>query len=264
MRSTVFGKWLWDARRGLVGWTLAIVLVGSAYAAFWPLIEDPEMQELLENYPKAMLEALNYTDIASPLGYLNATVYGLLASLLLLIYSVSAGTRTIAGDEESGTLDLVLAHPVSRTSLALQRFGAFAASILGILAVFWLVMMVVARASGMAEATAGGLAAMHLHVAAFALLFGAISFAVGAATGRRAVALATGAAVGVLAYAMRGLIPQVEGLAWVEQWSPFYWLNGARPLQNGLDPAHVGIMLSVAVVLVALGTWAFNRRDVAA
>ena len=264
MTNTVFGKWLWDNRRGILGWTAAIVLVGSGYAAFWPLIADPAMQETLNSFPPEMLEALNYSDIASPLGYLDATVYGLLSALLLLVYGVSAGARTIAGDEEAGTLDLVLAHPISRTSLALQRFAAVAASIVVILAVFWAAMALVTTITGMDELTLGGLTAMHVHVAAFALLFAAVTFAVGAATGRRGVALGVGAGLGVLAYAMRGLIPQVEGLDWVADYSAFTWLNGSKPLQHGLDLGHLGIMLGITIVLVALGTWAFGRRDVAA
>jgi ABC-type transport system involved in multi-copper enzyme maturation permease subunit len=37
---------------------------------------------------------------------------------------IAAGTRAVAGDEEAGTLELILAHPVSRRGLALRRLGA--------------------------------------------------------------------------------------------------------------------------------------------
>ena len=264
MTRSVFTKWLRDSRRSILGWTVAIAVVSGLYAAFWPLIDDPELQKLLENYPQAMLEALNYTDFTTALGYLNATIYSLLGALLTLVYAVTAGTRLIATDEEAGTLDLVLAHPVSRTSLALQRFAAFATSVLVIATVLWVAIALVAAVSGIDDLTLGNLAAMHLHLAAFGILFGAITFAVGAATGRRGLALGVGAGVGVLAYAMRGLIPQVQGLEWVEDWSAFVWLNGSEPLAHGVDPGHLGITLGLAAALVAVGTWAFTRRDVAA
>jgi len=264
MMRSVLTKWLWDSRRSLVGWTLAIVVVGCAYAAFWPLIDDPEMQQLLANYPPAVLEAINYTNITTATGYLDATVYGLLAALLLLVYAVSAGARVVAGDEEAGTLDLVLAHPISRTSLALQRFAAFVVSVAVILVVLWAALALLARPVGLDGVTPGGLAAMHLHLWAFVVLFGALAYAVGTATGRRGLALGVGAAAGVLGYAMRGLLPQVEGLEWIRDYSAFTWLNGSAPLDTGIDPGHLGIMLGLAALLVALGTWAFNRRDVAA
>lgn len=264
MTRNVFAKWLWDARRSLAGWTVAIVVVGGIYAVFWPIIDDPELQKVLENYPQAMLEALNYTDFASPEGYLSATVYGLLVALLLLVRAVSAGARLIAGDEESGTLDLVLAHPVSRSSVALQRFAAYAVSVLVILAVFWVAMVALLGPAQLDGVSPGDLAAMHVHAFAYALLFGALTFGVGAATGRRGLALVVGSAVGVLAYAARGLIPQVEGLEWVEQYSAFTWLTGSEPLRNGIDAGHVGLMLGLSILMVGVGILLFQRRDVAA
>ena len=45
------------------------------------------------------------------------------------VFTIAGGARSVAGDENAGTLDLVLAHPVSRRSLALQRFAATAGGI---------------------------------------------------------------------------------------------------------------------------------------
>ncbi len=261
MTRNVFTKWLWDSRRGIGGWTLAIVLAGCGYAAFWPTIDDPSIQELIDNYPAALLEAINYTSISTAAGYLDATVYGLVVAVLLLVYAVAAGARIIAGDEEAGTLDLVLAHPVSRTSVALQRFASFTASVVLIVVVFWAVMMIIAGPAQFSGIPPAMLAAMHVHLAAFAVLFGAISFAVGAVTGRRGVALASGAVGGVLAYAASGIIPQVEGMAWVRDYSPFTWLNGAKPLINGVDLTDLALMVGISALLVAIGALGFGRRD---
>ncbi len=264
MTSNVFTKWLWDSRRSLLGWTLAIIVAGCGYAAFWPTINDPQMQELLENYPAALMEALNYTNISTAAGYLNATVYGLVVAVLLLVFSVATGARTIAGDEEAGWLDLVLAHPVSRTGVALQRFAAYVASVLLIAVVFWLAMVAISGPAQLSAVSPAMLAGMHLHLAAFAVLFGSITFCVGAATGRRGLALGVGAGIGLLGYAMSGVIPQVEGLEWVRDYSPFAWLNGSEPLVNGVHLGHVGLMLGLSLLLAAVGTLAFQRRDVAA
>lgn len=263
MNRSVFTKWLWDSRRSLIGWAIAIAFAGCGYAAFWPTMNTPEVLEFLDTYPAAVLEALNYTDIATADGYLNATVYGLVVAVLMLVFAIGAGTRIVAGDEEAGTLELILAHPVSRTRVALERFAAFTVAVLLIMAVFWVLIRLVAGPAQFGEIPATRFVAMHVHLASFALLFGALAFAVGAATGRRALALAVGAGAGLLAYAASGIIPQVERLAWVKDYSPFTWLNGSMPLRNGIDLAQVGLMLGLAVALVALGTWAFQRRDIA-
>jgi ABC-2 type transport system permease protein len=263
MLRNSFTKWLRDNRRSVLGWTAAIAGVGGSYAAFWPTIDNPQMREAMENYPAAVLEALNYTDIGSPAGYLNATVYGLIAALLVIVYSLSAGTRTIAGDEEAGTLDLILAHPVSRATLALQRFAAFLTSVVLIGVVLLVVLIALTGPARLEGISIGDYAAMHLHLTLFAALFGSVGFGIGAATGRRGLALGVGAGVAVFGFAANGILPQVEGLEWVKGYSPFNWLNGGVPLVNGVQTGNALIMTGVTIALVALGTWAFSRRDVA-
>jgi ABC-2 type transport system permease protein len=104
---------------------------------------------------------------------------------------------------------------------------------------------------------------MHVHLTLFASFFGALAYAVGAATGSRSLALGVGAAAGVLGYLANGIIPLVEGLEWVEALSPFGWLVGGDPLRNGIRLGDSSLMAGLVVVLVASGTWAFNRRDIA-
>lgn len=263
MLRSVFSKWLWDSRRSILGWILAIVGVGCGYAAFWPTINTPGIQEALESYPEALLEALNYDDVSTPAGYLTATVYGLIVAVLLIVYTVSAGTRTIAGDEEAGYLELVAAHPVARGRLALQRFAALMASVTIIAAAFLLAMLAITIPAQLEGISIGQYAAMHLQLILFAGFFGALSFAVGAATGRRALAIGTGSAAGVLGYAAYGLLPQVDGLGWVENLSPFHWLSGGAPLRNGFQVGEGLLMVALAALLVAWGAWAFTRRDIA-
>lgn len=256
-------KWLWDGRRSVMAWTLAITGAGGGYALFWPTMDNPQTRELIESYPEAILEALNYTQLTTAAGYLNATIFGLVVALLFVVYSVSAGARIVAGDEEAGTLDLILAHPLTRTRLALQLFGSYTVSVAIIAAALVVVLLVLRGPAHLKGISIGGFAAMYLHLVMFAVVFGAVSYSVGAATGRKAAATGAGATLAVFGFAANGLLPQVEGLEWTENLSPFQWLNGGSPLQNGVQPGDVAVMAGLVVVLLVLGTWAFDRRDVA-
>ncbi|MFI5484761.1 ABC transporter permease subunit [Micromonospora echinaurantiaca] len=258
-----FTKALHDARRSLLGWTVAIVAVGAMYASFWPTVQTPEMKEALAAYPEGVLEAFNYSDLTTAAGYLGSAVYGLLVPLLVAVFAIAAGTRAVAGDEEAGTLDLVLAHPVSRTRLALLRFAAVAAGIVAVAVLLGLAMIALSGPAQFDGIGAGGFAAMTVHLTLFGLTFAALAFAVGAATGRRAAALGTGAAVAVLGYLANSVFPQVEGLAWAREVSPFHWYLGGSPLVDGVQPAGALLLLGTTVLLVAAGTAAFTRRDLA-
>jgi ABC-2 type transport system permease protein len=263
MLRNVFTKTLWDARRSLLGWAVAIAAVAAMYAAFWPTVNTPEMQQALRNYPEGVLEAFNYNDLTSPAGYLGSSVYGLLVPLLVAVFAIAYGTRAVAGDEEAGTLDLLLAHPVSRTRLALQRFAALAAALVLVGAVLLLAMLAIAGPAELEGITAAELTAATTQLALFGACLGALAFAVGAATGRKALALGVSAGVAVLAYLANGVFPQVEGLAWTSDLSPWHWYLGGEPLKNGLQAGDSLLLLAVTLVLVAVGTLVFNRRDVA-
>jgi len=261
MERNPFAKWLWDSRRSVLAWAIAIAAVGGMYAAFWPTIDDPGMQEVLENYPESLLEALNYTDISTAAGYLDATVYGLLVAVLTIVYSTAAGARMIAGEEDVGRLDLVLAHPVSRRRLAVERFAAFLVSVVAIVLALFVVLLVLVVPAGLDGISVGDFLAMNVHVVFFAAFYGAVAYAVGAATGHRGLAFGAGAAVGVFGFAANGILPQVDGLEWIDGWSSFHWLNGSTPLKNGVDVGALTLMAVLTVALVVVGTWGFERRD---
>jgi ABC-2 type transport system permease protein len=258
----VFTKALWDSRRGLLGWTIAVVAVGSMYAAFWPTVQSPEMARALESYPKGFLEALNYDDLTTAAGYLSGSVFGLLGPLLLAVFAIAAGTHAIAGDEEAGTLDLVLAHPVSRRRLALQRFASVVVSIGVICFGLWLAMLALTGPAKFDGITAGEFAAVAVQLWLFGVCLAALAFALGAATGSRAIALWVSAAIAVLAYLANGVFPQLEALSWTRNISPFHWYLGGDPLTNGLQVSGPLLLLAAAAALVLLGTAAFDRRDV--
>ncbi|MFI7573989.1 ABC transporter permease subunit [Micromonospora sp. NPDC049497] len=258
-----FTKALHDARRSLVGWAVAIAAVGTMYAAFWPTMQTPEMTKALEAYPEGLLEALNYSDLTSAAGYLGSAVYGLLVPLLVAVFAIAAGARAVAGDEEAGTLDLVLAHPVGRVRLALLRFAAVAAGVVLVTVLLGLALVALRGPAQLDSITLGGFAAMTLHLALFGLAFAALAFAAGAATGRRAMALGAGAGVAVLGYLANSVFPQVEGLRWAQELSPFHWYLGGSPLVDGVQPAGALLLLGSAALLVAAGTAAFARRDIA-
>jgi ABC-2 type transport system permease protein len=259
----VFWKSVRDNRRAWIGWTLALTGIALMYSAFYPSINNPAMAKALDSFPQSMKEAFHMEDYTKPENYFAVSVFGLLVPILVAVFAISAGVKTIAGDEEAGTLDLVQAHPVGRISLALQRFTAIVAALLVVAAVMCLAVIAL-RGPGQFSALAPDrILAICLQLALFGLFFAALAFAVGAWTGRRAYAIAAGAAVAVLGYLADSFFTQIDGLKWMEKFSPFDWYLGGEPLKHGVQLGHAGLMLGLAAVLVALGTWRFNRRDIA-
>jgi ABC-2 type transport system permease protein len=122
------------------------------------------------------------------------------------------------------------------------------------------VLAVSTAVAGM-DVTLGHLAAATLGVELLALLYGSLALAVGAASGRRGLALAVAGAAAVAAYLANVLGSLVPALAPLRQASPLYQYAAVDPLRHGLTFAHATPLALSAAVLIAAAVAAFTRRD---
>lgn len=261
MLGDIWTKTLWDQRRSLLGWAIGFAGVALIYGGFYPFAATPEYAELIEGLPPALAEAMGWDDISSPHGYLGSTVFGILGPVLATIMAIGIGTRAIAGSEEDGSLEMLIAHPVTRTRVVVQKAIALAMTT----AMAGLVVMaaiLVLRGPIDLDLPLGHIAAASLNLALMSLLFGSLAILVGAITGRRGPAISITAAVVVVAYLANGLAPQVDALAWLQKVSPFFWADATGTLRDGIDPTNTLLLGMVAVAFVAAAAFAFNRRDV--
>jgi ABC-2 type transport system permease protein len=263
MLRSIFTKTLWDLRRVLIGWAIGITAVGVGYAAFYPAINSPAYVDMLKSFPAGILDALGFTDIASAAGYLGSTTFGLLGPALIIVMAAALGGAAIAGDEESGRLDLTLAHPVSRWSLLVQRFTALVVAMILVCAVLVLALLAISGPAQLDSIGAANLLAGGVHLALLGTLFAALALAIGAATGRRSLVYAVVAIVGVAGYFGNNLGPSIDALAWLQDVSPFHYYSGGVPLRNGIQLIDAAVLVAASLVLVAVGGLRFDRRDVA-
>jgi ABC-2 type transport system permease protein len=261
----VYLKTMLDQKRSLLWWGIGMVLLAAFTVAFYPSMANaPGFDSLLEEMPEALARAFlgEVTDLTSPIGYLNSQLYVFFLPLLFLAFAAARGSSGIAGEEENGTLDLLLSYPVARWRVALDKFAAVITATLLLAFVFWLALALSAIAIGM-EISLLRMAEATLSAALLGLTFGALALAVGCGTGKRALSIGVSGAAGTVAYFVNALMPLVEALEPSRKLSPFYYYNSADPLSNGLDPVHVLVLLVLTLVLVAVGLVLFNRRDLA-
>ncbi|KPC84744.1 MULTISPECIES: ABC transporter permease subunit [Streptomyces] len=253
MNIAVLTRSLADNRRGLAGWSLGTAAVAMIYASTYP-----SQRENTASLPEAMREALHIDATAA--GYLHASVFGVILPLLATIYGIATGSRALAADEESGRLDLLMAHPVTRTRLVLQRFASLAAGAVAVSLLVWLALLAIRDSAGLTSVTPAEFLAQCLNLALLAITFGALALAIGAAVGRRSVVLAASAAVGVLTYTAHSFAAQI-GADWMARLSPFHYYIDSEPLRNGFQWADATVLTAMTAVIVTTGIVRFNRRD---
>jgi ABC-2 type transport system permease protein len=264
MTTEVLAETLRERRRSLLWWTIGITALVALNIAFYPSIrDDASLSEFGEDLPEGLraLFAGGELDIASPAGYLNSQIYALMAPLLLLVFSIGAGASAVAGEEERGTLDLVLAHPLRRRDYVVQRF-------LSLLVLVSVLCLVVGVSTGLGsllvdlEIGFDKLVAATGSVGLLALMFGTLALAAGAVSPGRMRAVAIAAAVAVAAWVFDGLGQTVEALDGWRVLSPYYQALGKNPLREGVPWDGWALLGGLTALLLAVAAAGFERRDI--
>lgn len=269
--GSVFAKHLRDSTPALllVGVALGGVILATAsqVALEFDTVESrralaTQMQLLPPLFQGLLGEPINIETLG---GFISWRTLGALP-LLIGIWLIAALSGTIAGEAGRGTLEMVLATPVSRRSLALQKLAAhvvalaLALIIAGVL--IWLSTIAFAVLPGDQSELVTVLAELS-YTLAMALLFGAIAFAAGALLGRGVAAAAGGSAL-FGSYMVNGYSELVPGFDLLRLGSPFYWTTQHRPMAGVSDWPAIGLVLGLAVGFGLLGVLLFQRRDLGA
>lgn len=258
-------KSLRDYRRALVGWAIGITAFCGMYLSFYPSItRDPEVygRAALAKFPGAMRDLMGgMEDFTSGVGYLHSLVYQLFGPMLFVVCAAILGNRALAQPEESGTLELTLTLPIDRRRLVFERFAALALGLLGLAVVTFLVVWALTAAVGLNVAPDRILAG-HTGILLLGLFFGTLALTVGAAAGRRNIAMAVVGVVAVGGYVIETLGRNVDAIAWLRWVSPFHYYLDGRPLYQGFPTGDYLVLAGATVVLLLTAILAFDRRDV--
>lgn len=257
--APVFVNVIGQLRRPLLLWAVALSAVSVMYLSFYPSMGGGAMDDLVADLPEDLVTALGYDVIGTAGGWVTGTVYGLLGPILLLVFAIGTGARLLAGEEEAGTLELEITAPISRRRILTERLLALVFGtcflVAVVTAVCWLLILALDMDVPFDRLLAGSAGLVLL-----TLGFGTIAFSVGAATGKRAVAMGAAAALAVLAFVFDALGPAVDQ-QWMSEVSPFYWYLGQDPLLDGFDWFGLAKLAVIFVVASAVAVVTFPGRD---
>jgi ABC-2 type transport system permease protein len=263
MTTEVFFETLRIRRRSLIWWALGLAGVVALTVAFYPSVKDSSG---LSDYAKDLPESLRglfvggELDLTSGAGYLNSQVFAVLAPLVLLIFAIGAGAWAVAGEEEQGVLDLVLAHPLRRASFVVQRFLALAVLVLALATVLFVTVALTSALVDLDIGTGELLAASGAN-ALLAVLFGTIALSTGALWGGRGRAIAVATALAVVAWMLDGLGRAADWLDPFRPLSPFYHAIATDPLRDGPAWGSWALLAGLTAIFVVAGARGLERRD---
>jgi len=161
------------------------------------------------------------TDISTPEGFLKAELFFLLTPLFFLVFAIGFGASTIAGEEEQGTLDLLLANPLSRRRVVLEKSGALSMGIILLAIIYW-AGLALGTTIVNADVNLLNLAATCFSAALLGITFGTLSLAIGCAMGKHNLAMAGAGGLAVATYFLNALAPVIDSLESFRGLSPFF------------------------------------------
>jgi ABC-2 type transport system permease protein len=248
-------------RTSLILWAVSVAALVAGIAAIYPTVRDnPSLDNIYGDLSPTLQSLLGGSSLTSPAGYLNTQLFAFFLPAVLLVFAIGRGAGSIAGEEEERTLDLLLAQPVDRRRLYLEKALAV---LIGTVVLTAACIIAVVAVRSPADLT---LAYSHLLAACvqMGLLCAALGFAaqaIAAATGRRAIGIAAAAGYTFVSYVIYGLSATVHPLYYVRPLTLWRWYLGGDPLTTGFEVKGVGVLVAVSAVIVAAGVVAFRRRD---
>ena len=239
----------------VVMFSLMGVLMGSMYAA----LEDT-LVDFSADLPENLLAMVGGGDMSTPEGWYQLETFGLMAPIAVTLVAAVAGTRALAGEEHDRTMGLLLANPISRQRIVVEKLAALITHTTAV-GVSIFAGVVGGSLLGGLDMSVANIGAASLQVTLLGVMFGALALAVSAATGD--VRAATVGTVGVFAtaYAFNSIFAVADELDGWKRLSPFDWYLSGDPLNNGIDLASVGLFVGFSALFAVAAVALFGRRD---
>jgi ABC-2 type transport system permease protein len=243
---------------GLVVWGTLMPII---YASFGVTLRDIiRAYPLLEQFMQFGGGNMFTLPGSIALGYIHP-----IAIALLAVFAIAYPLSVVAGERQRGTLEIVLARPITRRSYYLTLFVA-ASLFIGLSIAATLVGTAAAAvAVGYGNELAfENLPWLWLHGTALYVAIAAISFAASVSFDRAGPAAAITLAVVLVSYFFQVLGSLWPDAEWLQPYFLFYYLNPEPVLTEGVQAFDLLVLGIVTAATVVYTLVVFPRRDLAA
>jgi ABC-2 type transport system permease protein len=260
--KSIYLKTLRDYRIAILGWGVGMGLLMYVVLATFPSLVSTAAARV-----SLVSLAGSFSWLAAPIAVDTAGGYATFkigfTILLIVIWPLMACSRMLRGEEERGSLDVLLSLPRGRGRVALEKLVAVWTALLGM----GLLIGLLAFAGGKSVSADFGLGdalLFGLNVTLICGVFGSLALLLSQFTQERGTA--SGLTGGLLMVFIvldmfHRVIPNTE---WLSRLSPVYYYNLSKPLVPGYG-ANYGamlVLLALSVLLSGAAVWLFARRDV--
>lgn len=259
MRTLAWQRTRWIiVSLALFGWG---ILIPVFYTSFSDVIRD------LANsgaFPEELLSFGSGSLFSLPGAVTLATQHPIVIAMLA-VFAVGATSTAIAGERQRGTLEVLLARPVSRTAV----YVSISLGLLLVVAVALVALIAGFVAGSALQGVLEDLPIEHLPMVLLNgfLLWGAFAtfgLATSVTFDRAGPAIGLTLAYLILSYFFEVLGSLWQEAAWTQEYSLFHHFNPTEILAGAVEPIDLLICGLAFVIPIAYALVVFPRRDLAA
>jgi len=259
-------RWnLRERRAAIIGWSAGITAYISLNLAVYGSIRGQAqvLNGVLQNLPtaaKALVSDSN--DFLSPVGYLSSKLYYLMLPLLFTVLALSLSSHLLKREEQAGTLELLLARPISRRRLWWAKLLT-AWLMMTAVGVITLLVTIAWAIQGNLDIPLGRIVAAHLLSLVLGMLYGSVAWlALGIGRLGKHLSVALAALVALASYLVTSLESLVSWLEWPAKFTPYHYYQSSAVLQGTYNWWQAIGLVALSLLLLVLGGLAFRHRDI--
>ncbi|TMD41011.1 MAG: hypothetical protein E6I89_02130 [Chloroflexi bacterium] len=260
--SSVYLKTLRDFRIPILGWGLGLgFLMTAVFAAVPALLATPAARASIVALGPSFAWFADPIKIDTPGGYATWK-YGLTV-LVVALWPILAQSAMLRGEEERGTMDVLLSLPRGRFRVVIEKVAAMWSALVLMAVLVGLLAFAGARKSNV-DISLVATIAYGLNLALISAVFGAIALLLAQFTSERRAAAGWTAGL-LLVFVVLDMVHRVvPNTLWVSRLSPVYYFNLSKPLVPGygFDAGAMVLLLGLSIVLSGIAVWLFVRRDI--
>ena len=259
---TVIRYSLRSSRGAIIGWGIGLAALALMMGSLFDMIASSG--DLMEAYVEALPEFAELFDFGAmntPIGWLDVEYFSFVP-LIIGLFAAGVGASLLARDEEGGTLDLILAHPVSRTGLFWGRFLASTLVIIILLLISWASLLLSMTWSENFTIPAFDLLLPFVSLFGILMFFMTLALLFSMLLPARSMASMIAGMLVAASFFITLLSGVVEELERAADFSPLTYLETATAIEDGLNLTWFGVFIAIDLVLALLSWLLFQRRDV--
>ena len=266
MIGSVFVETYRQTWKQMLYWGLGLASLGLLVVLMVPLFDMQDMKELLESFPPFVLAVIGVgSDLevfATNEGFVAVGFFGK-SALIFAVYPVVMGMRITADDEDSGIMDVLLSLPVQRMQLVVEKFAAYAVSIVGVVAMIYLGMHFGTAISGV-ELDMNKLTEVIFYLVPVMIFVMAVTMCIAAVARRRQMALGIVTAFVIASFMLQTIGAMAEDTIAepISRISFFTYYNAAIIMTDGFVWAHIIGLAGLSLVLLFFSLYRYEQRDI--